>query len=188
MSLRIVAGELGGRRIEAPPGRGTRPTMERVREAWFSALQGRLYGSRVLDLFSGSGALGLEALSRGAREVHFVESHPGAARVIRRNLRELDREGPGTVVRRDCFDFLADRFPEAERYDLALADPPYDGEDADRLVRTFRDRPFADLLCVEHEPAAADRLAQLLGPAWHRRYGDSALSFFRPTEGDTGER
>ena len=188
MRLRIIAGELGGRRIDAPAGRRTRPTMERVREAWFSAIQGRLYGARVVDLFAGSGALGIEALSRGAREVHFVESDRDAAGVIRRNLRELGVEGRGTVVRRDCFDFLADRFPERERYDLALGDPPYDGDAAVRLVRAFAERPFAELLCVEHAPDVEPELREELEPVWHRRYGDSALSFFRPTEGATGER
>ena len=73
MSLRIVAGELGGRRIEVPPGRQVRPTGERVREAWFSALGDRIGGSTAIDLFAGSGALGIEALSRGASTVHFVE-------------------------------------------------------------------------------------------------------------------
>lgn len=192
MRLRIIAGELGGRRIEAPSGRRTRPTMERVREAWFSAIRRHLHGARVVDLFAGSGALGIEALSRGAREVHFVESGRKAAGVIRRNLRELGVEGRGTVVRRDCFDFLADRFPERERYDLALADPPYDGDAAVRLVRALAGRPFADLLCVEHSPDRETELREELEPIWHRRYGDSALSFFRPTvrptEGATGER
>lgn len=188
MKLRVVAGELGGRRIDAPPGRGTRPTKERVREAWFSALQGRLYGARAVDLFAGSGALGIEALSRGAGEVHFVESDPEAADVVRRNLRTLDRDGPGTVVRRDCFEFLADRFPDRERYDLALADPPYGGGLAVRLVRELEGRPFADLLCLEHDPESTERLEDVLAPVWHRRYGDSALSFFRPAKGATGER
>lgn len=188
MRLRVVAGELGGRRIRAPSGRGTRPTMERVREAWFSALHGHLYGARAVDLFAGSGALGIEALSRGAREVHFVESDRDAAAVVRRNLRELELEGRGTVVRRDCFDFLADRFPGRERYDLALADPPYEGGAAARLVRTFSERPFAGLLCVEHAPDVEPELRAELEPAWHRRYGDSALSFFRPRQGATGER
>lgn len=183
MKLRIIAGELGGRRVEAPPGRGTRPTMERVREAWFSALQGRCHGARAVDLFAGSGALGIEALSRGAREVHFVESDRRAAEVIRRNLRELDLEGRGTVVRRDCFRFLADRFPDREPYDLALADPPYDGDAAVRLVRALVEGRFARWLCVEHAPERTDDLREELEPAWHRRYGDSALSFFRLTEG-----
>lgn len=183
MRLRIIAGELGGRRIETPPGRGTRPTMERVREAWFSAIRGHLHGARVADLFAGSGALGIEALSRGAREVHFVESDRRAADTIRRNLRELDREGRGTVVRRDCFEFLADRFPDREPYDLALADPPYDGDAAVRLVRALVERRFAALLCVEHDPERTGELRQELGPVWHRLYGDSALSFFRLTEG-----
>jgi 16S rRNA (guanine966-N2)-methyltransferase len=120
---RIVAGAAGGRRLVVPP-KGTRPTSERVREAMFSALEAAidLDGALVLDLYAGSGALGLEALSRGAASVTFVESDRKAVEVLRRNV---DAVGlPGTVVRPGAVEsVLAD--PAAEPFDVILADPPY---------------------------------------------------------------
>lgn len=174
MSLRVVAGELGGRLIDAPPGRRTRPTSERVREAWFSALGERLSGAWALDLFAGSGALGIEALSRGAARVHFVESGAGAVEVLRRNLDRLGVAGRAEVFRRDVFRFLGERRAEGERFDLALADPPYGTGAARRLVEEFRAAPFARLLCVEHEPGGLEAAREAV---WTRRYGDTCLTF-----------
>jgi 16S rRNA (guanine966-N2)-methyltransferase len=118
--VRVVAGEFGGRRLAAPPGRGTRPTADRVREALFSML-GDVSGLRVLDLFAGSGALGIEALSRGAASATFVENDARAAATIRSNLDVLGAEGE--VSRRDALAFLGSA---AGSYDLVFADPPYD--------------------------------------------------------------
>lgn len=175
MSLRIVAGELGGRRIEVPPGRGSRPTREVVREAWFSALGAWCRDAAVLDLFAGSGALGIEALSRGAASVTFVESDRAACRVLRRNLRDLGIQ-ERTEVR--CEDALAVAESLARagqrRWDIVLADPPYTGDAAPRLVRAFGRFAFAAILCVEHPPESGFALE----PDWRRRYGDTALSFF----------
>nr|MDQ3588361.1 16S rRNA (guanine(966)-N(2))-methyltransferase RsmD [Actinomycetota bacterium] len=120
--MRIVAGELGGRRLHAPSGRGTRPTADRVREALFSIL-GDVSGARVLDLYAGSGALGIEALSRGAVAADFVDSGRRAVEAIRRNLTELGREGE--VHRRDVLGWLAQAAGE-RTYDLVFCDPPYD--------------------------------------------------------------
>lgn len=183
MTLRVIAGELGGRRIRAPAGRGTRPTPERVREAWFSALGGRLSGLAVLDLFAGSGALGIEALSRGAARVRFVESDRRAAGVIRDNLQELGVEGRAEVTVADCFAFLAGPRGGGERYAVALADPPYGSGEGRRLLERFVRDPFADLLCLEHGVGTADELREVASPDWHRTYGDTALSFFRPGAG-----
>jgi 16S rRNA (guanine966-N2)-methyltransferase len=140
--MRVVAGSFGGRRLSAPRGRGTRPTADRVREALFSML-GDVSGARVLDLYAGSGALGIEALSRGAHSALFVESDPRAVTVIRRNLAELGAEGE--VRRQDVVRFLrADRSerpapptddiaparaepaPSRPTFDLVFCDPPYD--------------------------------------------------------------
>lgn len=118
--MRVVAGEFGGRRLQAPRGRATRPTADRVREALFSML-GDVAGARVLDLYAGSGALGIEALSRGAASALFVEKEPRAAQVIRRNLDALGAEGD--VRRQDALRFL----DTAEGpFDLVFCDPPYD--------------------------------------------------------------
>lgn len=117
--MRVVAGAYKGRRLHAPAGAATRPTSDRVREAVFSIL-GPLEGLHALDLFAGSGALGIEAASRGAASVTFVESDPRALRAIRRNLDELGLEAE--VVRRDALSYL-DR--PGGRFDLVLVDPPY---------------------------------------------------------------
>ncbi|SCL30023.1 16S rRNA (guanine(966)-N(2))-methyltransferase RsmD [Micromonospora nigra] len=129
---RIVAGALGGRRIAAPPGAGTRPTSDRVREALFSAVQSEvdLDGARFADLYAGSGAVGLEAMSRGAAHVLLVESDPRAARAIRENVAAL-RAAPAvrlvtgkvaTVLAAGC---------DGDPYDVVFADPPYALPDAD---------------------------------------------------------
>ena len=118
--LRITAGELGGRRIRVPKGaRELRPTTERVREAVFSIL-GDISGARVLDLFSGSGALAIEALSRGASEATLVDTRPATAR---RNLESLDLSDRAEAVRADAARFL--RRAEPESFELVLCDPPY---------------------------------------------------------------
>lgn len=177
MRLRIIAGTLGGRFIEAPPGRATRPTAERVREAWFSALGARVTGASAVDLFAGSGALGIEALSRGAASVHFVEANGRAVDVLRRNLERLDVSGRSRVSRTDVFRFLGRRETE-DPFDLALADPPYGGAEAGRLVEAFRSAPFARLLCIEHERGALQGVEEVV---WTRDYGDTGLTFLAAT-------
>ena len=126
MNLRITGGELGRRRIHAPKGAKLRPTTERVREAVFSIL-GDLSGARVLDLFCGTGALAIEALSRGASEAMLVDTHPRAAR---ENVKELGLTDRAAVIRADARRFL--RRAEEGSYDLVLCDPPY--RLADRLA------------------------------------------------------
>jgi 16S rRNA (guanine966-N2)-methyltransferase len=121
--VRVVAGALRGRRLRAPQGRRTRPTADRVREAVFSML-GSVEGMRVLDLFAGSGALGIEALSRGAGAALFVDRDPRAVAAIHRNLEALGVEG--TVRRADALAFLASRgVRRAAPFDLVFVDPPY---------------------------------------------------------------
>jgi 16S rRNA (guanine966-N2)-methyltransferase len=124
--LRITAGELGGRRIRSPKGAKLRPTTERVREAVFSIL-GDVAGARVLDLFCGTGALAIEALSRGAAEATLVDTHPRSARA---NVESLELTDRAEVVRADAARFL--RRAEKGSYDLVLCDPPY--RLADRLA------------------------------------------------------
>lgn len=175
--MRIVAGEWRGRRLQAPPGRGTRPTTDRVREAWMSAVAPHLPGARVLDLFAGSGALGLEALSRGAAHAVFVEQAPAALRVLRANLDALRAGARAEVVRGDALRYAASLAPGA--FDLAFADPPYGKGIAEALARSFAERPFARLLCIEHGPR--DALPALPG-ARTRRYGDTRLTFLPAPE------
>ena len=123
---RVIAGAAGGRRLRVPPGQGTRPTSDRAREGLFSSLLselGDLSGLRVLDLYAGSGAVGLEALSRGAAHVLLVESDPRAAAVARANIGAVAL--PGAVLAVDRVERLVSRAPDSGRYDLVFADPPY---------------------------------------------------------------
>jgi 16S rRNA (guanine(966)-N(2))-methyltransferase RsmD len=123
--MRVIAGRFGGRRLVAPPGDATRPTGDRVREALFSLL-GPLDGVTVLDLFAGSGALGIEALSRGAASAMFVDSAPAAIRAVRANLATLELAPSEAEVRRqDARAFLRSARTARREYDLVLLDPPY---------------------------------------------------------------
>jgi 16S rRNA (guanine966-N2)-methyltransferase len=123
---RVIAGAAGGRRLRVPPGNGTRPTADRAREGLFASLLSELGdfgGLRVLDLYAGSGAVGLEALSRGAASVLLVESDARAAAVIKANIAAVAL--PGAAVAADRVERLLSRPPEGGRYDLVFADPPY---------------------------------------------------------------
>jgi 16S rRNA (guanine(966)-N(2))-methyltransferase RsmD len=123
--MRVIAGSLGGRRLKAPAGRDTRPTSGRVREALFAMLS-NVDGERVLDLFAGTGALGIEALSRGASRAVFVERDERASRVLRENLRALGiDQHAGEVRRADVLGALRSAQACKETYDLIFIDPPY---------------------------------------------------------------
>jgi 16S rRNA (guanine966-N2)-methyltransferase len=129
---RVIAGEAGGRRLAVPGGRDTRPTSDRAREGLFATIAsmlGSLDGARVLDLYAGSGAVGLEALSRGAEHVLLVEHGARAARVIRENIEAIGL--PGAVVAADRVERVLARGPAGGRYDVVFADPPYAMPDED---------------------------------------------------------
>jgi len=130
---RVIAGEAGGRRLAVPDGRETRPTSDRAREGLFAtvaSIMGPLAGTRVLDLYAGSGAVGLEALSRGASRVLLVESGARATAVIRQNIEALGLPG-ATLIANRVERVLAHSPPEDERYDVVFADPPYAMADAE---------------------------------------------------------
>jgi 16S rRNA (guanine966-N2)-methyltransferase len=165
-----VGGEFGGRRLVVPKDSRVRPTADRVREAWMSILGSELTGARVLDLFAGSGALGLEALSRGAASVTFVELNAPSLQALRENIAALAVDDAVMVLRGDALRYV-ERLTAGE-FDLALADPPYTTDQAERLVSHFRRQPFARILSVEH------RSDQDLDGDDTRRYGDTAITFF----------
>jgi 16S rRNA (guanine966-N2)-methyltransferase len=139
---RVIAGEAGGRRLAVPGGRDTRPTSDRAREGLFAtitSITGSLAGARVLDLYAGSGAVGLEALSRGAGHVLLVESGARAARVIRANIEAIGL--PGAEVITDRVDRVLTRGPDGGRYDIVFADPPY----------ALADRQVSAMLAALHD-------------------------------------
>jgi 16S rRNA (guanine966-N2)-methyltransferase len=175
--VRIVAGEWRGRRLATPPG-PVRPTADRVREAWMSIVHPLLAGARVLDLCAGSGALGLEALSRGAEHATFVERSERVVRVLRDNVHTLGADARARIVREEAVRFV-ERL-DATAFDVALADPPYAEDTAGRLVELWQARPFSRLFSVEH--SARTRLPE----GETRRYGDTAITFYRVP--DTGAR
>ncbi|HEX2166578.1 MAG TPA: 16S rRNA (guanine(966)-N(2))-methyltransferase RsmD [Longimicrobiales bacterium] len=170
--MRIIAGRWRGHNIAAPPGEKTRPTTDRVREAWMSALQHDLPDARVLDLFAGSGALGLEALSRGAAHVTFVEKAAGPLRALTSNVEKLGAAKETEVVKADALRYVETL--SAAEYDIAFADPPYDSGAAAHLIQAFVATAFSHILTVEHRSREA--LPQVDG-ARTRRYGDTAITF-----------
>ena len=172
--MRIVGGAWGGRRLQAPPGDATRPTSDRVREALFSILGERVAGARVLDLFAGSGALGLEALSRGAAAATFVDSAAAPLKALNANLEALG--GEAEVRRPDALRFLGSARSQARVYDLVFLDPPY--RLANRLGgRLSEDLPhvLTDGATVVTESDRRDPLDIDLPISDERRYGDTLI-------------
>jgi 16S rRNA (guanine(966)-N(2))-methyltransferase RsmD len=172
--VRVISGQWGGRRLQAPRGDATRPTSDRVREALFSVLGDRVQDARVLDLFAGSGALGIEALSRGAAEVSFVDSAPAAINALRANLAALGADAD--VRRQDALRWLGGASATGREYDLVFLDPPY------RLASRLGGELSAMLPPVLAPGAAvvaeSDRRAPLdLELPLHdeRRYGDTLI-------------
>ncbi len=183
--MRIIAGEWRGRQIAAPKGDAVRPTLDRVREAWMSMVHTSLPEARVLDLFAGSGALGLEALSRGAASCEFVEKEPRTFRVLQENVRALGAEDRCTLHREEALGFLKKRrrvtgegrllaTGDAPHFDVVFADPPYRKNIAIELAELWLREPFAAIFGVEHEstealPAGGDT----------RKYGDTSVTIYR---------
>ncbi len=178
--MRIVGGTLGGRVLRAPAGAATRPTSEKVRQAIFNILPD-LEGAHVLDLFAGSGALGLEALSRGAAHVTFVDAAKPALAAVRANLDDLGVADRATVMAGDAV-AIAGRQVPAEPWRVVFVDPPYR---SDLAVRATGAIPLAHLapgavIVIEHDRrnAPPDALGSLLRTD-QRRYGDTLVSFYR---------
>jgi 16S rRNA (guanine(966)-N(2))-methyltransferase RsmD len=174
--MRVIAGRYGGRRLQAPPGTATRPTSDRVREALFSILGARVVDARVLDVFAGSGALGLEALSRGAASATFVDSAPAALRALRANVAALGADAE--VVRADALKWLRAASAGARQYDLVFLDPPY--RQAEALGATLSGLLPAVLGPDALVVAESDRRAPLeltIPTIDERRYGDTLLRF-----------
>ena len=173
--MRVVAGRFGGRTLVAPRGRSTRPTSDRVREALFSILGPDLVcGARVLDLFAGSGAMAIEALSRGAADATLVDSSAASVAAIRRNLSSLGV--PAEVRRQDALAYLRGASRDARQYDLVFLDPPY--RQASALGRELSTALEPVLAPAARVVAESDRRAPLeldLALLDERRYGDTLI-------------
>ena len=175
--MRIVRGSVGGRVLRAPPGADTRPTSEKVREAIFNILPD-VEGMQVLDLFAGSGALGLEALSRGAAHATFVDQGKAALTAVRGNLRELGLESRATVLSGDAV-ALAARHVPASPWGLVFIDPPYRSDLAVRSATALSHLADDAVIVIEHDRrnAPPDEVGSLLRTD-QRRYGDTMVSFY----------
>lgn len=172
--MRVVAGLYGGRRLTAPSGDATRPTSDRVREALFSVLGTSVHGARVLDLFAGSGALGIEALSRGAASAVFVDRAPRAIEAIRANLAALGIDAD--LRRMEARSWLRTASARADAYDLVFLDPPY--RRAGDLGRELSEGLAAVLAAGARVVTESDRRDPLeleLPLADERRYGDTVI-------------
>jgi 16S rRNA (guanine966-N2)-methyltransferase len=167
-----VAGKWKGRRLKPPSDERVRPTADRVREAWMSIVQMDLPDARVLDLFAGSGALGIEALSRGASEAVFVESSNRSFLALHENLESLGARSLAVLYRSDAIRFAAKL--GANEFDVAFADPPYRLGLAEEIAQIWLETPFANVLGIEHEKSV-----ELPEPGDRRVYGDTVVTFYR---------
>lgn len=176
--LRIHGGAEAGRRLKTP--KGIRPTQGVVKEALFNMLAGELEGARVVDLFAGSGALGIEALSRGAGRATFVERDPGAAAILRQNLEALGYLDRATTVRADALRWLSGHPPEVAAAGLVLLDPPYEDQSLEAALIALDQQVGAGALVVaEHARREQMPLLRRLRQLRQRDYGDTRLSILR---------
>jgi 16S rRNA (guanine966-N2)-methyltransferase len=185
--MRITGGSLRSRVLRAPRGSSTRPTSDRVRESLFGILEsaGRVQGARVLDLYAGTGALALEALSRGASRATLVESSREALAVARGNVASLGMEDRARVVAADARDAVR-RGAGGGPFDLVLADPPWALVDSGEAVHVLADLARSGLLSenalvvLEHAARTPSPEIAALANDQSRRYGDTALTFYKP--------
>ena len=180
MGLRVIAGEFRGRRLTVPQGLALRPTADRVKEAWFNILGGATSGARCLDLYAGTGALAIEALSRGAQKATLVESAREALAAIRANVARLGLTDRVEIIRADLGGGL--KFLRPRRFELILADPPYGSGLARALVESVGRSGLlipGGIMSVEHD-SNEDMPGLLAGlrRVDSRRYGTTTLSFY----------
>jgi 16S rRNA (guanine966-N2)-methyltransferase len=175
--MRVIAGEFKSRRLKAPAGDECRPTPDRLREALFSILQPRISGAVFLDAYAGCGAVGMEALSRGAARAAFVERNRKHADILRENLKALGVEGRAQVIVGKASDVVTH-----QTADIVFADPPYTApEEYERFIAALTVRPPAPLLLLQHSPR--QKLPERIGEAVRFRelkQGDNWVTFYRP--------
>ena len=182
--MRVIAGTQKGRRLKTPMGNRVRPTSERVREALFSILDSRITQARVLDLCCGTGTIGLEAISRGASHVVFVDQHPDSLQLLRDNLKRCGNPKGTVVISSDAWQVAHQpQFLHYAPYDIIFVDPPYQDQEIERLVCTMGAEQVLShdgVMIVEHFwktclPQEVGRLQQTR----QSRYGDTILTFFQ---------
>ena len=183
--MRIIAGTAGGRRIDAPAGRDTRPTLDRVRENLFNMLQTRVYGARVLDLFAGSGALSLEALSRGSESAVLADHDREANRIQKKNIETLGFGNRTRVFLCDWRKAAETLVAEGHQFDLIFLDPPYAMTDLTDVMTAVCGLMHDDTLVVlEHEARAELTVPDELELVNARNWGFCGVSFYMRKDGD----
>jgi 16S rRNA (guanine966-N2)-methyltransferase len=170
--LRIVGGKFAGRDLLSPADFRVRPTAEAVRAALLHLVAADLSSARVLDLFAGTGALGLEAISRGALSADFVEFRPASLHALRANVAALRLRDRTRIFKRDAIPFAAAL--DADTYDIAFADPPYESRMLDRVIDSWLARRFSRVLAVEHA-----RTHQLTPDAERHVFDETAVTIYR---------
>jgi 16S rRNA (guanine966-N2)-methyltransferase len=169
--VRIVGGKLAGRELTSPNDFRVRPTAEPVRAALLDALHAELANARILDLFAGTGALGIEALSRGARSADFVEIRPASLHALRANVAALRLRDHTRIFKRDALPFAAALKPD--NYDIVFADPPYGSRMLDRVLDSWREIGFSRVLAVEHA-----RTHDLPAGTFRRSFDDTSITIY----------
>lgn len=183
LGLRVISGEAKGRRLKTPGGDDIRPTSDRTKETLFQIIGHEVLDARVLDLFAGTGNLGIEALSRGARQVLFVDAAKGAVAIIRENLSLVNFDHRAEVWQEDIFSALTRLKRIGKRFDLVFSDPPYSRQLAERPLHLLAHGGLVDengLVIVEHH--RRDQLPHhvaTLRMSDERRFGDTVVTFFR---------
>ena len=180
--MRIIAGVVGGRRLEAPKGMDTRPTLDRVKESLFSMLQPYLPDADVLDLFAGSGALGLEALSRGARFAVLCDAAAEPCRVIARNSDSLQFQTKTQVLRAAWGDALHQLAQSGKCFHLVFLDPPYRMTETPEMCLSLMDNGLlraGAIICIEHDVKQTPVLPEAFQPWKERRFGETMLHLYQ---------
>ncbi len=191
--IRITSGHLRGRKLKTLSSVKTRPTTERLRQAWMNALMPYLQSAAVLDLFAGTGALGIEALSRGASAAVFVEVDPKAMDLIQENIESLGQLGCSEIVRGDALQVLRRFEREKRQFDLLFLDPPYDRGFEEKILQSPEISKVLSpigLVCVESRYRKEGAFPAPLGfhVKRHERYGDSQLTFYARDSVENGSQ
>lgn len=177
MNIRVIAGKYGGRKIDAPDGRKTHPMSERIRNALFNSIGSEIQGATVLDAFAGTGAIGLEALSRGAQHCTFIERDRVAQAILRKNIADLNSEDESHIVQATVSNWLSTSMDAS--FDIIFADPPYHDTQFSTICKLFALLKPGALMVLSHPGRGEAPTETGVVVVDNRSYGNAALTFYR---------